>query len=71
MRKETDQYVADCEAMVTAGARWLASHPGASLADARLLRVLERAATRGGICHASGAQIQIVFSQLRDQTGRS
>ena len=71
MSKETDQYAADCAAMLAAGERWLAAHPGASLADARLLRALERATTRKGICHASDAQIQIVFNQLRAQTGRS
>lgn len=68
MSKETDQYAADCEAMLAAGERWLASHPGASLGDARL--VLERAATRKGVCHASGAQIEIIINQLRLSTGR-
>ena len=71
MSKETDQYAADCEAMLAAGERWLASHPNASIGDPRLLRAMERAVTRGGICHASGAQIQVVFNQLRAQTGRS
>ena len=56
--------------MLAAGERWLASHPNALIGDARLLRALERAATRAGICHASGAQIQIIINQLRLQTGR-
>ena len=70
MSKETDQYAADCEAMLAAGERWLASHPNASLGDPRLLRALERAVTRKGVCQASGAQIEIIINQLRLQTGR-
>ena len=63
-------YEEDCEAMLAAGERWLAAHPNASIGDPRLLRAMERAVTRKGVCHASGAQIEIIINQLRLQTGR-
>ena len=71
MSEGSDQYAADCEAMLAAGDRWLASHPNASIGDARLVRVMERAVTRKGVCHASGAQIEIIINQLGLSTGRS
>ena len=71
MSEGSDQYAADCAAMLAAGERWLAAHPNASLGDARLLRALERAVTRKGVCHASGAQIEIILNQLGLKTGRS
>ena len=63
-------YEDDCEAMLAAGLRWLAAHPYALVGDPRLLRALERAVTRKRVCHASGAQIEIIIKQLRLQTGR-